>query len=69
MRRRHVSLYAAVAIFLWAAPAPADEKAGDQPAMPAAELQQMRDDFIRDFQRIGLNTTPGVCSPSRSVAS
>ena len=32
---------------------------GAAPMKPAADLQQLRDDFIANFSRIGKNTTPG----------
>ena len=35
------------------------EPEGTQGMRPTAKLQQFRDDFIKTFQRIGLNTTPG----------
>jgi len=44
---------------LWASSAVSAGAAEASPAAPPTDLQQFRADFIKDFQRIGLNTAPG----------
>ena len=45
----------------WFSPAPAAAAENQQAAQsaPAAELERTRQDFVKNFKRIGLNTTPG----------